>query len=139
MRVINSIVVHCSDSDRSAHNDIAVIRKWHTSPDPNDPSKPWSDVAYHLFIQRSGSAQLGRPIERPGAHARGHNTYSLGICVHGRKNFTGAQKKALVAWLKHYLQIFDLSPSDIYGHYELDAHGKTCPNMDMGEIRAQLI
>ena len=39
--------------------------------------------AYHLFIFRDGKAVRGRPLDTVGAHCRGHNLRSVGICLHG--------------------------------------------------------
>ena len=61
--------------------DIGVkeIRKWHV-----DENK-WSDIGYHDVIRRNGAIETGRPLEKPGAHAKGHNQNAIGICLVGGK------------------------------------------------------
>ena len=104
MRKINLIVIHCSDT--YARMDIGVneIRQWHLQ-------RGFNDIGYHYVIRRDGAIEQGRPIEKPGAHAAGYNTNSIGICYAGGKgdnnqpedNRTPEQKQAmydLVASLK---------------------------------------
>lgn len=52
------------------------IRKWHKA-------RGWSDIGYHYVIDRDGTIATGRPESRIGAHVRGHNTGSIGICLIG--------------------------------------------------------
>jgi N-acetylmuramoyl-L-alanine amidase len=65
----------------------------------------WSDIGYHFLIYLDGSLHEGRPIERVGAHCKGHNEGSIGIAYVGgidKVNFkpkdtrTEEQKEALV-------------------------------------------
>ena len=41
------------------------------------------DIGYHFVIQRNGEVDEGRPIEQTGAHVKGHNHDSIGICYIG--------------------------------------------------------
>lgn len=135
------IVVHCADTDPSWHGsvDIDTVRQWHTSPPRN-----WIDVGYHLYIPRSGVIQLGRPLWSQGAHVRGYNDESLGICLEGgtrvvtdgkgnlvRKeedyNFTEKQETALRALLASMKIAYP--DARIVGHRDLDP-GKYCPSFD---------
>ena len=96
MRKINLIVIHCSDT--YARMDIGVneIRQWHLQ-------RGFNDIGYHYVIRRDGAIEQGRPIEKPGAHAAGYNTNSIGICYAGGKgdnnqpedNRTPEQKQAM--------------------------------------------
>ena len=127
MRKINKIIVHCSDSDYSHHDDISVIRKWHTE------ERGWKDVGYHFFIQASGNVQWGRPIEQAGAHVSGQNKDSIGICLHGKQKFTQQQFNSLKSLLFDLIRQFDLTTNDVYGHRDFDRH-KTCPNFDVKTV-----
>ena len=82
MRDINSIIVHCSDSNIKSHDNIETIRKWHVD------ERGWSDIGYHYVITQDGVVHEGRPLSRRGAHARGHNVGSIGICLTGKSLFT---------------------------------------------------
>ena len=72
MRFINLIVVHCSATrcDRS-----------YTEHDPTTEPAPGLFRRRLSFpIRKNGDIKTLRPLERPGAHARGCNAHSIGIC-----------------------------------------------------------
>ncbi len=133
-RLVNKVFVHCSASDNPAHDDVEVIRKWHTSPDPKDPSKPWSDIGYHFFIKKDGTLQNGRPLARIPAAQGGHNTGTIAICVSGlaKEKFTHAQFDTLI---KLCLEINQAYKGDItfHGHHEVEP-AKTCPVFDYKSV-----
>lgn len=131
MRQVNKIIIHCSDSDNPNHDDISVIREWHTSPSPHDSSKPWSDVGYHYFIKGDGTIQKGRPEERIGAHCYGQNGNSIGICLHGIDQFSDNQFIFLNNLIRHIMKRHDIE--EVSGHYNYSKH-KTCPNFDVDEF-----
>lgn len=125
---INLIVLHCSASDRPAHDDISVIRKWHVE------ERGWSDVGYHYFIKRDGTIQVGRMLDVIGAHVAGHNRYSIGICLHGNGEYTEEQFKSagrLVAGLQIALLFTKI---EIKGHCDLDKKKSYCPGFDRDEF-----
>ena len=74
MREINKIILHCSATPEDRDVKAETIKKWHTD-------KGWSDVGYHYIIELDGRLKTGRPIERIGAHCKGHNNDSLGVCT----------------------------------------------------------
>ena len=76
VRPINSIVIHCSASGDDYDMPLDSIRKDHLS-------KGWLDVGYHYYITRDGVVHKARPLNKRGAHVRGHNEYSIGICYEG--------------------------------------------------------
>lgn len=105
------------------------IREWHTA-------KGWRDIGYHLVITRDGAIEQGRPLSDTGAHTRGHNKTSIGICMVGgvdnnnkpQNNFTDAQWTALAFALAGCKQIYP-SIKRIRGHSEVAA--KSCPSFDV--------
>lgn len=138
MRLIDRIIVHCSDSDNLAHDDISVIRKWHTEKGFTGPDGilgTEDDVGYHAFIKKNGQVQQGRPDYAIGAHCEGHNKTSLGVCLSLKDpaKITQGQKDALELWLLQKCQKYELDKSDIYPHSFFDKKGKTCPNFDLNE------
>lgn len=136
MREIKKIVFHTSDSPDSRDDvDAAEIKRWHTRPKPN--GNGWSDIGYHYVVKRDGTVEVGRPIEKAGAHVRGHNSDSIGIVWVGRDKMTDVQKDALVKKIKELMEEYNLTADDVYGHRELDS-GKTCPNFDPEEMRKLL-
>lgn len=122
MREINLAVVHCSATPIKQHVNAAVIRGWHTD---KINGRGWSDIGYHFVILREGGLEIGRPLSRAGAHVKGHNDNSVGICLVGgltengqpENNFTDAQLTTLRALLA-MLQ-FEHPDIEICGHRDL--------------------
>jgi len=127
MRKINWIVLHCSASDVPAHDNIETIRSWHVK------ERHFSDIGYHYFISKDGVVHTGRPEEKVGAHVRGHNSGSIGICLSGSRGFTADQFRSLEGLLKDLCKKYELEKQDILAHHDLDAN-KTCPNFDVHEL-----
>ncbi len=122
MRDINKVIIHCSDSDYMWHDNIDTIREWHVK------ERGWSDIGYHYVITQDGSVQLGRPIERSGAHVRGQNDNSIGICLTGKKFFTCKQFESLRQLISNLKSI--IPGLNIHGHRDFDP-SKTCPNFNV--------
>ena len=135
---IEYIVVHCSATRPSMDIGAAEIRRWHTSPDPNDPSKPWRDIGYHYVIRRDGTIEPGRTLTQAGAHAAGVNYQSWGVCLVGgvrednrfvaEDNFTAAQMNALEEVL--FLLTEKAPGAQVLGHRDLPGVAKACPSFD---------
>ena len=77
MRDINRIIIHCSATREGQDIDAATIKRWHTE------DRGWSDIGYHYVIRLDGCLEAGRPLDRTGAHVKGHNKDSIGICYIG--------------------------------------------------------
>jgi len=134
MRKIDSIYVHCSYTPVSMDIGAAEIKQWHTDPKP--AGNGWSDIGYHFVLRRGGAVEKGRLISRPGAHARGHNQHSIGICLVGGKkgrkaefNFTIYQMEALQDIVYAMIDKYGLTPADVHGHNEVSQ--KLCPCFDV--------
>lgn len=127
-RKINKIIIHCSATPEGRDVKTETIRAWHLK-------RGWSDIGYHYVIELDGSICEGRPIERTGAHCKGHNTGSIGICYVGgvdqdmqpKDTRTEEQKAAM-----HSL-LFDLTDNfpkaTIHGHNEFSS--KACPSFNV--------
>ena len=139
MREIKKIVIHCSDSD---YGTASLIKKWHME------ERNWSDIGYHYVItngvqescrpykpEDDGFIQTGRPLEIQGAHVKGHNSDSIGICLIGKHHFTAKQLyDSLPNLLRLLLPTYELTFDDVYGHHEFDPN-KTCPNFNVNDLR----
>lgn len=148
VRVINLIVVHCSDSDVPSHDNIETIRGWHTLPKiPKKVSEKiahgelpiseaykygngWKNIGYHYFIDKAGNVHSGRPEEEVGAHVKGYNSRSIGICLSGKREFTDEQFRSLERLCLDLCKRYGLSKLDVLAHNDLDSL-KTCPNFDL--------
>jgi hypothetical protein len=109
---------------------VAEIARWHKQ-------RGWGAIGYHYIIDRGGEVAIGRPEAVEGAHVRGHNKGSIGICLlggHGssendafEKNFTPEQAKALrelIADISHRA-----GNVSVRGHNEVAA--KACPGFNV--------
>lgn len=75
-RPLKEIIVHCSATRPSQDIGAAEIRKWHLE-------RGFNDIGYHYVIRRDGAIEKGRSLNVAGAHCKGHNAYSIGICLVG--------------------------------------------------------
>lgn len=128
MRNINKIIIHCSASKPTQNIGAAEIDTWHKQ-------QGWDEIGYHFVIRRSGEIEKGRELQKIGAHCKGHNTDSIGICLVGgidadgkpENNFTDLQfasLRKLVLELKAKFNILY-----IFGHN--DFANKACPCFDV--------
>ncbi len=120
------IVVHCSASPHGRGDDAETIHRWHRE-------RGFDGIGYHWVILESGRVQPGRPPFWKGAHVRGYNKDSLGICLIGRgeDEFTHAQMKALTALLTDLHA--DYPEAAIVGHRDLNPD-KECPGFDVRDL-----
>ncbi len=136
-RHIDSIIIHCSDS---TWGDRGTIDLWHRQ-------RGWDGIGYHYVITNGvlvgdeyrprydGLIQEGRPLNVAGAHCKGHNAHSVGICLIGRNHFTASQLyEALPSLLGSLLEQYDLPPEAVSGHCEFNT-AKTCPNIAPALLR----
>lgn len=136
MRNINKIIVHCSDSK---FGNADRITQWHIE-------RGFSTIGYHYVINNGyvfskdkyeertydGMIETGRSLRTAGAHCKGHNSSSIGICMIGEESFSVKQYTSLISLLDGLMVQYGLSLEDVYGHYEFS--DKTCPNFNPREI-----
>lgn len=128
IRPIDKIIVHCSDSpdDRTSVN-AKEIDRWHRE-------RGFRMIGYHYVITKDGHVETGRNPNIIGAHCRGHNLHSIGICWVGRHDCNREQYGRLLALISELLATYKLPASAVFGHKEFES-GKTCPNLDMDALR----
>lgn len=134
MRVINEIIIHCSDTPAGREHHVDDIRAWHKA-------QGWKDVGYHYVITLDGKVERGRPLSVAGAHCLGHNSHSIGICYIGGNDGQGhptdtrteAQKAALRELVAQLTQLYKCPT---YSHHDINP-AKACPCFDALEEYAQ--
>jgi len=119
--MIEFLVVHCSASPQNRGDDAKTIHRWHKERD-------WSGIGYHYVILETGEVQAGRPEYWTGAHVRGYNSRSLGICLIGDGEYTDNQLESLRSKLR--LLKHKYPNAKICGHRDLDDK-KDCPKFDV--------
>ncbi|MCY6355393.1 N-acetylmuramoyl-L-alanine amidase [Clostridium sp. ZS2-4] len=126
-----AIVLHHAEHSTCSIYD---IHKWHIY------DNGWSGIGYHFFITKDGQVYRGRPEDSIGAHCKGHNSYTLGVCVQGNymnENMPNVQKKSLIELCSYLCNRYGIKI--IKGHREL---GQTnCPGtkFPLSEIRESII
>ena len=138
MRHINEIIVHCAATPEGKHFTVADIDRWHKK-------RGWSGIGYHYVIYLDGSVHKGRPVHKIGAHVRGRNRNTIGICYIGGVDKSGkkakdtrtpAQKRAMEELIADLLD----EHKDIKlvsGHNQYAA--KACPSFNAKKEYADLL
>ena len=135
MRTINEAILHYSATPEGKPFDVEDIRDWHVN------GNGWSDVGYHYVVKLDGTVQEGRPISRTGAHCKGHNRGTVGICyigggiTEGKDTRTEEQKDGLVVLLIDLIKKYDINK--ISGHNQYST--KKCPGFDVPSEYSNLI
>jgi len=81
------IIVHHSGGtnanplEDTSHHTAQIMETYHLS-------LGWDGLGYHYVIHKDGEVWKGRPEHRNGAHTRGYNTSSIGICLSGNFDAT---------------------------------------------------
>ena len=132
MRQINKIIVHCSATREGENFTVDTIRSWHVD------GRGWSDIGYHFYIDLYGEIHKGRDIAKIGAHCKGYNRNSIGICYCGGVEADGktpkdtrldCQKEALTAVLRTLKAMY---PEAVI-HSHNDFARKACPSFNATE------
>ena len=127
---IKRIVMHYSATYPDQDIGATQIDEWHRA-------RGFARIGYHYVIRRDGLVQTGRPENVVGAHVRGHNTGSIGICVvGGLDRATGANvgvdnrtPAQIAAQIKLTRDILRRHPgAQVMGHRDLVA--TQCPAYD---------
>ena len=128
MRQIDLIVVHCSATRcNQSYTVMQLIR---------DHRDRFGFTGYHYYITRDGTVTQTRHEQLVGAHAKGYNSHSLGVCYEGGLDKDGRpddtrtpkQKRALLDLLKRLKR--EHPQAKILGHRDLPDVTKACPCFD---------
>ena len=125
MRNINKIIVHCSATKEGKAFTANDITRWHKE-------RGFATIGYHYVVLLDGTIQQGRAEMVMGAHCKGYNANSIGVCYIGgldvnnnpKDTRTEEQKKALLTLLKRLKD--DYPKATIHGHREFAAKSCTC-------------
>ena len=130
MRKISLIVIHCSatrvDCDFTA-KDVDTAHRY----------RGFSCWGYHYYIRKSGEIEPMRDEDTVGAHARGYNAISLGVCYEGGLDADGRpadtrtpeQTEQFILLLMRMVKIFP--GVRIRGHRDMPGSiPKACPCFD---------
>lgn len=127
MRKITKLIVHCTGTKEGQDYHVADVDRWHRE-------RGFKCIGYHYLITLDGQVERGRKDSEVGAHCKGQNANSIGVCYVGgldrngkaKDTRTEAQKDAL--WDLLFLLHQQYPNSKIYGHR--DFAKKDCPCFD---------
>ena len=136
MRTINLIVVHCSATRCDRPFPVTALIRCHADR--------FGFTGYHYYITRNGRTYQTRHEQLIGAHAKGYNEHSLGVCYEGGLNKQGkpadtrtkAQKQALLKLLRRLKE--EHPQAQILGHRDLPDVKKACPCFNARSEYSQL-
>lgn len=132
MRQIQRIIIHCSATPEGRDVSVATIRKWHLA-------QGYNDIGYHYVVELDGKIKPGRKEDVVGAHTKGYNSTSIGVCYVGglaldcktpKDTRTEPQKAALVQLVGELRQRYP--QATVHGHKEFAA--KACPCFDVRDL-----
>lgn len=95
----SEIILHHAEA---SHASVEDINQWHLE-------RGWTGIGYHFYIRKDGRIYRGRPEWAVGAHAQGHNSRSVGICVEGSymtETMPKAQFDALVGLVREEMAMY---------------------------------
>ena len=131
------IIIHHSLTKDSGTVSTGAIRDYHIH------INGWSDIGYHFlieFMRESVEIVCGRMPDKTGAHCKGNNSDSIGICFVGNFDKTVPSNSAWnagVKLVKYLIRQFDIK--EVLGHHELNP-AKSCPGkfFDMDKFRKEV-
>jgi N-acetylmuramoyl-L-alanine amidase len=132
---IHTIVIHYSSTYPDANVTRAVVDRWHRD-------RGFREIGYHWFIRRDGTLEEGRAEGTLGAHVRGHNSGTIGICwAGGLDRNTGPnvgvwnptpEQEACMVRLIRDIQARHPGATRVVGHNDLVA--TLCPGLPKGGV-----
>ena len=128
MRRIDLIVVHCSATRCDRSWPVTALIRCH--------AQRFGFTGYHYYITRDGQTYQTRHEQLVGAHVKGYNSHSLGVCYEGGLDANGKpadtrtpkQKHAMLRLLRRLKE--EHPQARIVGHRDLPDVHKACPCFD---------
>ena len=130
MRRINYIIIHCTATREGQPFTLDDVECWHRQ-------RGWRQCGYHYVIRLDGTIEKGRAEEDIGAHCKGHNHDSIGVCYVGGLDSDGRpcdtrtseQRRAMHALVKELRVAYP--GAEVVGHRDLPGVKKSCPCFDV--------
>ena len=135
MRQINLLIIHCSATKENQSFTLQVLETSHRK-------RGFNGIGYHYYIRQSGEVLNTRPLSQTGAHAKGYNRNSIGICYEGGLDIRGQpadtrtteQKETLRRLMQRLKE--DYPNAKVVGHRDLPGVNKECPCF---EVKTRLL
>ena len=133
------VIIHHSLTPDSKTVSWEAIRRYHVE------TLGWNDIGYHWGIERVDDVFkvfAGRPELKIGAHCKGMNDKSIGICCVGNYDLRPPpiwMIKELINLVIAILTRYNIPVENVRGHHDYASY-KTCPGLlfDMPALRESL-
>lgn len=111
---IHTIVIHCSASREDKDYTFDQLLADHKL-------RGFTTCGYHIYIRKSGSVFIGRPLTMKCAHVSNNNTNTIGICYEGgcdskmkpKDTRTDQQKIQIIASIRLVLKAIQDAGGDV--------------------------
>lgn len=135
---VDTIVIHYSATPIESDFTAADIDQMHRA-------RGFREIGYHYFIRKDGTVETGRDLSQAGrfevgAHSKGENSSSVGVCYEGgvrhsdvNKGFdsrTPAQTAAMIKLIRELQDRF--KGAKVVGHRDMPYASTQCPGFDAG-------
>ena len=132
MKPFEAIIIHCTATKEGVDIRAKDVDRWHKE-------QGWRMIGYNYLIDLDGTVEIGRPLTMVGAHCKGWNDRSIGVCYVGGLDKQGKSKDTRTVAQKmamHKLvdELLDKYPTivKIMGHRDtspdLNGDGTITPN-----------
>jgi len=128
------------------HYSATAIERDYTSNDIDQMHRKrgFREIGYHYFIRKSGAVETGRDLSQPGrfevgAHSKGENSASIGICFEGgvraaapNVGFDSRTPEQTAAMIRVIDNLIERFPGAIVeGHRDMPGAATQCPGFDV--------
>ena len=106
----------------------------------------WDDIGYHYLIEKlrdQTEIVIGRMCDVTGAHCRGYNQDTIGICFVGNFDLKEPSRESWeqgIKLVKFLQKQYNIEARDVIGHTELNLD-KSCPGkmFDLDKFRKEIL
>jgi N-acetylmuramoyl-L-alanine amidase len=134
---IDEIILHNSATREGQDISAETIDRWHKK-------RGFKKIGYHLVIRLDGTREYGRLLTETGAHTKGRNRTTIGVCYIGgvdsnlkpKDTMTEAQEQTFREYVKEMREMCNK-------HLALSGHkkyaNKACPSFNVEDKFADIL
>jgi len=123
---VKYLVLHQSGAEREDGETMIEIDRVHRR-------RGLLQIGYHFVIRRDGMVEPGRDLEIPGAHARGFNQFSVGVCLIGKAGEKPTDAQVLAVMELANQLAANYPAIETVGHQDLPGAAIACPGWSVKE------
>ncbi|XP_041362760.1 peptidoglycan-recognition protein SC2-like [Gigantopelta aegis] len=136
---VSEVIIHHSDTP-SCYTSSSCKARVRSIQNHHMNTNRWSDIGYNFLVGEDGRVYEGRGWNKVGAHARGYNSRSVGICMIG--DFMSSIPNGAALNAVRGLLAMGLSQGKLTSYYRLRGHSDvgatSCPGSTLYYILSSL-